>query len=145
MMGSRRGWAAVAVAIGMTALAGCSGTGSSTAQPGAATAPAAAPEGNRASAGEVATGLKKIDQIARDMAAAGSDKARATELDGQIEPQWAAVEGTVKSNDAATYEAFEDTFAVLEKAAEDGDAAAAAKGSGTVSATVAGYLAKYPG
>jgi hypothetical protein len=32
--------------------------------------------------------MQKIDQIAKDIVAAGADKAKATELDGQIEPRW---------------------------------------------------------
>jgi hypothetical protein len=94
----------------------------------------------------VATGLRKIDQLAKEIAgSAGSDKARAASLDGEIEPTWKPIEGTVKQNDQNTYLAMEDSFAVLEKAADDGDAAAAAKGSAAVSSAVQAYLAKYSG
>jgi hypothetical protein len=40
---------------------------------------------------------------------------------------------------------MENGFAVLEKAAGDGDAASAAKGADTVSTAVTSYLVKYPG
>jgi hypothetical protein len=94
----------------------------------------------------VATGLQNIDQIAKQIAAsAGTDKAKAASLDGQIEPTWSTIEDVVKQNDSNTYLAMEDSFAVLEKAADDGDAAAAEKGSAAVSSAVQAYLAKYPG
>jgi hypothetical protein len=94
----------------------------------------------------VATGLQNIDQIAKQIAAsAGTDKAKAASLDGQIEPTWSTIEDVVKQNDPNTYLAMEDSFAVLEKAAGDGDAAAAEKGSTAVSSAVQAYLAKYPG
>jgi hypothetical protein len=41
-------------------------------------------------------------------------------------------------------ESMEDNFAVLERAADDGDAAAA-KGATAISSAVQAYLAKYPG
>jgi len=85
-------------------------------------------------------------EIARQIAeSAGTDKARAASLDGQIEPTWKTIEDTVKQNDQNTYLAMEDNFAVLEKAADEGDAAAAAKGSAGVSSAVQAYLAKYSG
>jgi hypothetical protein len=40
---------------------------------------------------------------------------------------------------------MEDNFAVLEKAAGNGDAGAASKGSAAISSAVQAYLAKYPG
>src|SRR5712691_12500618 len=58
-----------------------------------------APETQRASAADVAAGLRQIDQIAKGIAAkAGTDKAAAQQLDAQIEPAWQKVEGTVKAN-----------------------------------------------
>ncbi len=111
-------------------------------QPAAPSTAAAQP----ATAAEVATGLRNIDQIAKQVAeSAGTDKAKAASLDGQIEPAWKPIEDTVKQNDQNTYLAMEDSFAVLEKAADDGDAPAAAKGSAAVSSAVQGYLAKYAG
>jgi hypothetical protein len=78
-------------------------------------------------------------------ASAGSDKAKAASLDSQIEPAWKPIEDTVKANDQNTYLTMEDNFAVLEKAADDGDGAAAAKGSAAISSAVQDYLAKYSG
>jgi hypothetical protein len=135
--------------LGAVGLAGCSSGGDTSVAPAAPTAVSAAPEASEpqpANAAEVATGLRKIDQIARQIAeSAGTDKARAASLDGQIEPTWKPIEDTVKANDQNTYLAMEDNFAVLEKAADDGDAAAAAKGSASISSAVQDYLAKYSG
>ena len=134
----------VLVVISVLGLAACSGGGTSAA-PTSATSAAAAPE-QPASAADVATGLRKIDQIAKQIAeTAGTDKARAASLDGQIEPIWKQIEDTVKQNDQDTYLAMEDNFAVLEKAADEGNAAEAAKGSAGVTSAVQPYLAKYSG
>jgi outer membrane murein-binding lipoprotein Lpp len=106
----------------------------------------AAPEDARTSAANVATGLKQIEATAADIAkAAGTDKARAQELDAKIEPVWKTIEGTVKANDQDSYITFEDNFAVLEKAAKDDDATKAQQGSDAVAKAVSAYLAKYPG
>lgn len=94
----------------------------------------------------VAAGMRKIDQIAQGIAvSAGTDKTRAADLASQIEPVWRPIEDTVKRNDQSTYLTMEDNFAVLEKAADNGDAAAAAKGAAAISPAVRDYLAKYPG
>ncbi|MFY9807376.1 MAG: hypothetical protein WAK86_08920 [Pseudonocardiaceae bacterium] len=90
--------------------------------------------------------MRKIDQIAGQIAeSAGTDKTKAASLDGQLEPIWSRIEDTVKRNDQDTYLAMEDNFAVLEKAADEGNAAAAAKGSAGISSAVQPYLAKYAG
>lgn len=104
-----------------------------------------APEDKRATPAEVAAGLGKIEGFAKDVAQAGSDKAKAKAADELIEPQWQLIEGTVKANSKDLYLAFEDSFALLENAAKDGDAAKAAKGSTDVSKAVTQYLATYPG
>jgi hypothetical protein len=104
-----------------------------------------APEDKRASAAEVAKGLKEIEATAKAMVAAGTDKAQLKEADEKIEPVWEEIEGTVKANDSDAYITFEDAFAVLEKAADDGDAAKVQSGSDSVSKAVAEYLVKYPG
>jgi hypothetical protein len=135
----------VLVVISVLGLAACSSGGGTSAAPTSATSAAAAPE-QPASAADVATGLRKIDQIAKQIAeTAGTDKARAASLDGQIEPIWKQIEDTVKQNDQDTYLAMEDNFAVLEKAADEGNAAEAAKGSAGVTSAVQPYLAKYSG
>jgi len=133
----------VAVGLSMVVLA-CSSDAKSTTSASASSS-SAAPEDERASAADVATGLKGIDAIGKAMVAAGTDKLTLQAASDQIEPIWEGIEGTVKANDPDTYLAFEDTFAVLDKAAEDGDAAAAKTGSDKISATVTAYLAKYPG
>jgi hypothetical protein len=90
--------------------------------------------------------MRKINQLAKEIAAsAGTDNAKATSLDGQIEPTWRPIEDTIKAHDQNTYITMEDNFAVLEKAADDGDAAAASKGSAAISSAVQDYLAKYSG
>jgi hypothetical protein len=104
-----------------------------------------APEEKRASAVEVAAGLKKIDDTAKGVASrAAGDKAGAQALDAQIEPVWKTIEGTVKANSPDGYAAFEDSFGSLESAAGSGDAAKAGTASTAVSKAVADYLAKYP-
>jgi hypothetical protein len=134
------------MAVSLVGLAGCSSGGNTPTQPATPTSTATAPEAQPATAAEVATGLRNIDQIAKQVAeSAGTDKAKAASLDGQIEPAWKPIEDTVKQNDQNTYLAMEDSFAVLEKAANAGDAPAAAKGSAAVSSAVQGYLAKYAG
>ena len=130
------------VAISVVGLAACSSDGATSAGD---TSAAAAPE-RPATATDVATGLRKIDQIAKQIAeTAGTDKARAISLDGQLEPIWKQIEDTVKHNDQDTYLAMEDNFAVLEKAADEGNAAEAAKGSAGVTSAVQPYLVKYSG
>jgi hypothetical protein len=106
----------------------------------------AAPEEKRTSAADVASGLAKIDASAKAVAAqAGTDKAKAEEASGQIEPVWEDIEGTVKANDQETYLTFEDNFALLENAAKDGDAAKASTAAAGVSKAVSDYVARYPG
>jgi hypothetical protein len=132
--------------VGIAGLVGCSSGGDTSVAPTTSAPASQAPQAQPSSAADVATGLRKIDQLAKDIAAsAGSDKTKATSLDSQIEPTWAAIEDTVKQNDQNTYLTMEDNFAVLEKAADDGDAAAATKGSAAISSAVQAYLAKYSG
>ncbi|MFN2477647.1 MAG: hypothetical protein ABR615_00510 [Pseudonocardiaceae bacterium] len=133
------------MAISVVGLAGCSGGGGTSTGYTSATSAVAAPE-QPATAADVATGLRKIDQIAKQIAeTAGTDKARAVNLDSQLEPIWKQIEDTVKVNDQETYLAIEDGFAVLERAADEGNAAAAAKGSAGITSAVQPYLAKYSG
>ncbi|HZQ28181.1 MAG TPA: hypothetical protein VFA94_10830 [Acidimicrobiales bacterium] len=130
----------LAVAVALVAGA-CSNSKKDT-----ASANASSPEDKRTSAAAVATGLKKIEATATDIAKSiTTDKARAKKLTGDIEPVWEGIEGTVKANDQDSYITFEDNFAVLEKAAEDGDATKAQQGADAVSKAVSSYLAKYPG
>ncbi len=147
MLTSRwRSWSLMLMVVGVVGLAGCSSGGDTTLAPATPTSAAEAPEGQPATAAEVAMGLRKIDQLAKGIAeSAGSDKAKAASLDGEIEPAWKPIEDVVKQNDQNAYLAMEDSFAVLEKAADDGDGAAAAKGSAAVSSAVQAYLAKYSG
>ncbi|MCU1461345.1 MAG: hypothetical protein JWO37_1420 [Acidimicrobiales bacterium] len=105
-----------------------------------------APEDVRAPAADVAQGLRQIDSIATAAAtAAAGDKARAKQLDGQIEPVWARVEGTVKANEPDTYLALEDAFALLKNATDAGDSAKATQAAADVSKAVTAYVGKYPG
>ncbi|MGH3549460.1 MAG: hypothetical protein ACRDQU_15405 [Pseudonocardiaceae bacterium] len=130
------------VAISVVGLPSCSGGGDTSA---AATSVAAAPE-RPATAAEVATNMRKIERIAKQIAeSAGTDKAKAASLDAQLEPIWKPIEDTVRHNDEDTYLAMEDGVAVLEKAADEGNAAAAAQGSASITSAVQPYLAKYSG
>lgn len=140
---------AVAVLLAVAAaggpLAACSGGGTTAAAPASSTG-SAAPEDQRTTDAAVADGLKKIEGIAGQIATtASADKAKASDLVGQIEPLWKPVEGTIKANDQDTYLAFEDAFAVLGNAAKAGDAAAAAKGATAVTTAATNYLAKHSG
>jgi hypothetical protein len=131
------------VAISVGGLAGCSSGGASAAT--SPTSAAAAPE-RSATAAEVAANMSKIEQVAKQVAkSAGTNKAEAASLDAQIEPLWKPIEGTVRLNDQDTYLAMEDGFAVLEKAADEGNAAAAAEGAAGITSAVQPYLAKYSG
>jgi hypothetical protein len=132
------------VAISVVALPSCSsGVGTSAAPSG--TSAAAVPQ-RPATAAEVATNMRKIEQIAQQVSqSAGTNKAKAVSLDAQIEPLWRPIEATVRLNDQDTYLALEDGFAALEQAANEGNAAAAAKGSAGITSTVQAYLAKYSG
>jgi hypothetical protein len=137
-----RGWSLVLVVVGVVGLTGCSSGGGTPAPPASTSAVPEQPT----TAAAVAAGMRKIDQIGKEIAeSAGTDKAKAAGLVDQIEPTWKPIEDTVKQNDQNTYLAMEDNFAVLEKAAEDGDSAAAAKGSTAISSAVQAYLAKYSG
>jgi hypothetical protein len=122
---------------------GCSDSNKSTS---ATSSTSDAPEDVKAPAAEVSAGLKQIQDITGQMAqAVGSDKAKAQDLNEQLEPAWQKIEGTVKTNDSEAYITFEDSFAALGKAADSGDTAKAQEAATTVSNTVTAYLAKYPG
>ncbi len=133
------------VAISVVGLPSCSSGGDTSAVAPSPTSVVAAPE-HPVTAADVAANLRKIEQIAGQIAqSAGTDKAEAISLDGRLEPIWKQIEGTVRHNNEDTYLAMEDSFAVLEKAADQGNAAAAAKGSAGITSAVQPYLAKYSG
>ena len=135
-------WSLMLVLTGLVGLVGCSTSKEPAASTPAPESPAAAP----VTPADVAAGMRKIDETAKEMAAsAGTDKARASSLYGLIEPTWFPIENTVKQHDQNTYLVMEDNFAVLENAANGGDAAAARKGATAISSAVQGYLAKNPG
>lgn len=105
-----------------------------------------APEDARTSDVKVAAGLAKINATATGIAAASAiNKAKAQQLVDDIEPAWQPIEGTIKENSQDTYLAFEDAFAVLGKAADDGDASAAAGAVKDIAGASASYLQDYPG
>ncbi|MGH9163921.1 MAG: hypothetical protein ACRDZW_00175, partial [Acidimicrobiales bacterium] len=103
------------------------------------------PEDLRAPADEVAGGLRQIQTIATGVVSAGTDSDAAKAQVEKIEPVWQGIEGTVKANDEDAYVSFEDSFALLEKAAEEGDVTRAQEGSADVAQAVGAYLAEYPG
>jgi len=143
------------VAVGLTLLlalvaAACSSNDETTSTPtataGSSEDESKAPEEARAPAAEVTAGLTQIRAMTAKIAAAvGSAKGQAEELNKQIEPLWQGIEGTVKANDADAYISFEDSFAELEKAIDNGDSAKAQQAATTVATTVTAYLGKYPG
>lgn len=144
MLTSRwRGWSLILMVVGIVGLVGCSsGAGTSA----TSTSTPAASDSPPVPAATVATGLRKIENTAKAIAEyAGTDKTKAVNLNGEIEPSWKPIEDTVKKNDQNTYITMEDSFATLEDAADKGDAAKAAKGAAAVSSAVQAYLAKYSG
>jgi hypothetical protein len=149
LTGRRRSWSLMLMVVGVVGLAGCSSGGDTTAAPTTSTSATSVPAASGAqgpSAADVAAGLRRIDQAAKDTAqATGTDKARAVSLDGLIEPTWKTIEDGVKAKDPDAYVALEDSFAALEDAADKGDAAKATKSSAEISTAVQAYLAKYSG
>lgn len=135
-------WSLILVMAGLVSLVGCSTSG----KPAESTPPADVPAAATATAADVASGMRKIDQTAKEIAvSAGTDKARASSLYGLINPTWFPIEDTVKQHDQNTYLVMEDNFAVLEKATNTGDGPAASKGATAISSAVQGYLVKNPG
>jgi hypothetical protein len=118
-----------------------SGSGSETESEGST-----APEDLRVSDAEVATGLQQIDDLAGQVASGVADgDDAAADVDDQIEPMWASIEGTVKENDEDVYITFEDDFANLVSAIDDSDAEGAQAAADSVSDAVSSYLADHPG
>ena len=104
-----------------------------------------APEQARTSDANVAKGLTAINKTAASItAAAAVDKAQAAKLDEDIEPAWSKIEGTVKANSEDIYINFEDAFAVLSKAAKDGDAKGAAAATKSIATATTKYLTDHP-
>ena len=75
------------------------------------------------SAAQVAEGLRTVQDIAADVAAAGSDGEKAQKIDGGIEAVWSKIEDVVRGNDKDAYISFEDNFETLAAAAKAGDEA----------------------
>ena len=97
------------------------------------------------SAAQVAEGLKTIQDIAADTAAAaGKDKAKAEKIDEGIEAVWSKIEDMVRGNDKDVYITFEDSFESLASAAKAGDATKAAKAYEAIGVAVKAYVAKHP-
>jgi hypothetical protein len=105
-----------------------------------------APEDVRAPDAEVADGLGKLKDITNDIgSSASSDNNHAKDLQGQIEPIWESIEGTIKANDSNAYLTFEDQFAVIGKAVEQKDDSSAKTAAALVAKTADAYLAAHPG
>jgi hypothetical protein len=103
------------------------------------------PEDVRAPDDEVADGLGKIKDIVNDIGnSASSDNTHAKDLQGQIEPIWESIEGTVKANDSNAYLTFEDQFAAIGKAVTQKDDTAAKAAAVLVGTTADTYLAAHP-
>lgn len=106
----------------------------------------AVPEEVTTSAAAVATGLTAISKTVSGVAdVTASDQAAAQALVDKIEPVWEEIEGTVKTNDPDAYVTFEDNFALIGTAVEDGDAAGAQSAADAVADAVSTYIASYPG
>jgi len=113
---------------------------------GKSSASTTAPEEKRASDAEVAAGLKTLDKLGQDIAAAirAGDKDKAKDLLDQIEPTWQDIEGTIKANGENLYLQFEDAFAAIRLASDDADGEKAQTTAGNISAAVAIYLQAHP-
>ena len=132
--------AGLVAAVALVSLAGCSsGSSTSEASAPAASASAAKPEDLRTTDAAVAVGMKAIDALVAQIAAAPAAEGKT--LSEGIEPLWQPIEGTVQANSQETYDAYEGGFTLL----ESGDATKAAEGAKAVTAATAVYLAKFPG
>ena len=136
---------ATLVAAGaLVALVGCSSTSTApsptTSGDTASASPSGTtPEDQRTSDAAVAAGMKSIDALAAEIAAAPA--AQGKTLSEGIEPLWMPIEGTVQANSQETYDAYEGAFTLL----ESGDVTKAQQGSKAVTEATAAYLAKFPG
>ncbi|CAB4871267.1 MAG: hypothetical protein F2793_03510 [Actinobacteria bacterium] len=134
--------AGLTATVALVALAGCS-SGSSTAETAAPAASASASpskaEDLRTTDAAVAVGMKAIDALVTQIAAAPA--AQGKTLSEGIEPLWKPIEGTVQANSQETYDAYEGGFTLL----ESGDATKAAEGAKAVTDATAAYLTNFPG
>jgi len=96
------------------------------------------------SAAQVAEGLRTVQDIAADVAAAGSDGEKAQKIDGGIEAVWSKIEDVVRGNDKDAYISFEDNFETLAAAAKAGDAKKAGGAADAIAAAVKAYVAEHP-
>ncbi len=131
--------AGLVAAVALVSLAGCSSSSTSEASPPAASASATKAEDLRTTDAAVAVGMKAIDALVAQIAAAPAAEGKA--LSEGIEPLWQPIEGTVQENSQETYDAYEGGFTLL----ESGDATKAAEGAKAVTEATAAYLAKFPG
>jgi hypothetical protein len=144
--------AVVAASILLIGAGACSDDGGepdasgSTSGSASGSASGVAPEELRATPEAVAAGLGAltglVDQIAETV---GVDDEQAAELVEGIEAIWEPIEGTVLENDQDAYLVFEDNFAVLGNAAEDGDTDLATQAQTAISDEADSYLAEFPG
>lgn len=104
-----------------------------------------AAESGKLAAAEVAEALSTIQIIAGDVVSAGANKAKAVMIAEGIEPIWSRIEGTIKANDAKSYETLEHGIEGLEEAAAAGDPAKAGASAKTLASAVKAYVAKFPG
>ncbi len=138
-MNRRSMWRTVAVLLAM-AVGGVAGGG------GGEEKASTDPHELRASAADVASGLGKLDALVNQIGmAASADAKGAKDRVKEIEELWEPIEGTIRQNDKDAYIRFEDDFAAIEKAIDDGDAAKAQASTADVSEAVKAYLAKFPG
>ncbi len=99
-----------------------------------------APESRFAPDAEVATGLKRMDSIARTVSRQ-HDEAASKQQSERLEPVWSKVEGTVKRNAPDLYATIEEDLSLLQA----GAAKKTRLGAQELSRTVDDYLGKHPG
>lgn len=127
------------------ALAACGSQASPTPEPTGSTATERPSGGGRASAADVATGLRVIKALAETVGdELGSDEPAAKIAQEGIEPAWRRIQGSVQANDPTAHRTLEDEFALLGSAVDGGDVTKAKVSSETVAHAVEAYLARFP-
>jgi hypothetical protein len=142
-MRNSKALAGLVAAAALVTLVACGSDDSTTSDATGDTASASptgtTPEDMRTSDAAVAQGMKDINKLAAEIAAAPA--AQGKTLSEGIEPLWMPIEGTVQENSQETYDAYEGAFTLL----ESGDVTKAAQGAKAVDEATTAYLAEFPG
>lgn len=115
---------AVALTLGLGALAACGDDEATSAESTTTTAGAGSPEEHKASMDEVLAGLPRIKEAgaAAAVAAAADDFETILAKYDELHDVWEEVEGTVKDTDRDAYEAIERAQGLIKDGAENDNA-----------------------